>query len=245
MQLIYLAAGRGSRLSYLTKNYPKCLVRIKNKTIIRYNYKFFSNFKKIYLVTGYKSSQVLKEIINDNKFTFKIIKNQKYLYTNMVYSAFLPKIKIKTPVIICYGDIIFDHKIFLKLLEFDSCLPVKSNWLNLWIKRFGGLEAALSDAEDLVVGKKGYLKSIGTKIKTKIPKYQFMGIIKLTFEDYLRLKKFFEKKNHKIDFTNFLNSAVKNKIIKIKCIPTTKKWFEIDTIKDVNVSLKEISKLKW
>lgn len=46
MILIYLAAGRGSRLPIKFRDKPKCLVKINNKTLIERNKIFFKNFKK-------------------------------------------------------------------------------------------------------------------------------------------------------------------------------------------------------
>ena len=54
MQLILLASGMGSRLGYHTKYIPKCAVKIKNKSIVEYNFNFFNNFSKKIAVVGYK-----------------------------------------------------------------------------------------------------------------------------------------------------------------------------------------------
>ena len=40
MILIYLAAGRGSRLPKEFRNNPKCLVEVKNKTLFERNKEF-------------------------------------------------------------------------------------------------------------------------------------------------------------------------------------------------------------
>jgi len=57
---IILAAGKGSRLYPLTKNKPKCLVKYKNKSILSHQINTFNKvkIKKIYLVSGYKSSKI-------------------------------------------------------------------------------------------------------------------------------------------------------------------------------------------
>ena len=57
---IILAAGKGSRLYPLTNNKPKCLVKYKNKSILSHQINILNQvkIKKIYLVSGYKSSQI-------------------------------------------------------------------------------------------------------------------------------------------------------------------------------------------
>ena len=114
MILIILASGRGSRLSSLTKNKPKCLIKIyKNKTLIDYISENFKFFRKVIVVTGYKSN-ILKKKLKFNNVEF--VYNKKYLTTNMVESLMLAKEKIKNnDIIVSYADIFFDPKI-LKLL---------------------------------------------------------------------------------------------------------------------------------
>ena len=63
--LIILAAGEGTRLRPYTKKTPKCMVKLKGKTILERNIQEWmksGNFE-ITIVTGYKS-----ECINNKKF---------------------------------------------------------------------------------------------------------------------------------------------------------------------------------
>ena len=46
MNLIILASGKGSRLKSLTKNKPKCLIKIRGKTIIERILENSNFFKK-------------------------------------------------------------------------------------------------------------------------------------------------------------------------------------------------------
>ena len=59
MQLIVLAAGKGSRLPKKFRNKPKCMTEINGKSILEHNKVFSLNLKKE-LITGYKS-----KLIND------------------------------------------------------------------------------------------------------------------------------------------------------------------------------------
>ena len=52
----------------------------------------------------------------------------------MVYSLFLTKNLIKEDVVIVYGDIVFDHKIYSLLKAKKNILPVNVNWLKNWKK---------------------------------------------------------------------------------------------------------------
>ena len=46
MQLIVLAAGRGSRLPKSHRFLPKCMALINKKTILNHNLDFYKKFKK-------------------------------------------------------------------------------------------------------------------------------------------------------------------------------------------------------
>ena len=137
MELIYLAAGRGSRLKKKTSRIPKCLVKVNNKPIIDYNLSFFLNFKKVNLILGYKYKSIISRF-KKNRFNYVI--NKKYLSTNMVESTFLAK-PIHKYIVICYGDIIFDNKIFHNLIKIKSnTILVKTDWLTVWKKRMSNKE---------------------------------------------------------------------------------------------------------
>ena len=113
MNLLILAAGRGSRLPKKFRNYPKCLTKISGKTIFQFNYDFFMKFNQRFIISGYKS-KLMKNKINTK--LFKFIQNKKFRSTNMVHSMFLASNKITNDVVVCYGDVIFDKKIY-KIFE--------------------------------------------------------------------------------------------------------------------------------
>ena len=61
MQLIVLASGRGSRLKKLTKKIPKCLIKVRSKSIIDYISRNFKKFDQTIILTGYKSELINKK----------------------------------------------------------------------------------------------------------------------------------------------------------------------------------------
>ena len=233
MQLIVLASGRGSRLKKLTEKIPKCLVRVRSKTIIDYISKNFKKFNQTIILTGYKSNLINKKFIN-----LKKVKHEKYMSTNMVYSLFCAKKFIKQDVIISYSDIIFDHQIIDKMINFNKThIPLNKEWLNLWEKRMNKKKINM-DAEDLIT-KKSKVISIGNKIINKRPKLQFMGLIKVKYKDFIKLYKFFKTLNNPtIDMTSFLDIALKNNIISLGYFETSRYWFEIDNAQDKKIAEK-------
>tara|TARA_Y100000591_G_scaffold137006_1_gene117530 strand:+ start:3148 stop:3864 length:717 start_codon:yes stop_codon:yes gene_type:complete len=233
MILIYLAAGRGSRLPSKLRNSPKCLVKIKGQTLLERNKKFFKNFKKKIIITGYKKEK-LKNIAKN--LDFKIVHNKDYKKTNMVYSMFLAKKYINDDVVVCYGDIIFNPNIIKLLKVKNNILPVNLNWLEYWKKRMSK-KKILIDAEELKIKKKK-VTQIGGKILNKYPKYQFCGILKFTKKKYLELSDFFKFQNKGLDMTSFLNESIKRKYLRINIKPYKSYWHEIDEKKDIIIAKK-------
>ena len=239
MQLIVLSAGKGSRLPKKFRKKPKCLVEIKNKPLLLYNSNFFNKFRNKIIVSGYKQNYLRKIT---EKIGFKNIINKKYSSTNMIYSLFLTKKIIKEDVVVVYGDVIFNENIFKLLKLKKDILPVNVNWLKNWKKRMP-FKSILNDAENLIV-KKNKIFEIGTKLdKSKLPKYQFMGIIKLEKNTFKKCYQYFKNLNNKkIDMTSFLNLCIKNNILKISAEKYKSYWYEIDTSKDHSFAEKEIKK---
>lgn len=141
-------------------------------------------FKKICVVTGYKSSLVKNHLKENKKISF--IYNRKFRYTNMVESIFAAKKKIQDDVVIVYSDIIFDLKIINLLKEKKNIMPVNLSWKKIWRLRMP-FKKIIYDAENITIDKNKKLISIGGKLKQKLPKYQFMGIIKILKKDFHKL----------------------------------------------------------
>ena len=233
MILIILASGRGSRLRSLTKNKPKCLIKIyKNKTLIDYISENFKFFKTIIVVTGHKSD-LLKKNLNYNN--IKFVHNKNYLKTNMVESLMLASHTIKkNDIIISYADIFFSPKIIKSLIKYkENILPLNKNWLKSWKKRYKKISYIKTDAEDLIIKNKE-ISHIGDKIKDKLPKYQYMGILKINNKTFYKLLQLYKNlKNKRISMTELLNTAIQKKIAKFNYFVTNKFWYEVDNLKDL------------
>jgi len=241
MKVIILAAGMGKRLQSLTKNQPKCMVEYKGKRIIDYTLESTKhyNLKNISIVTGYKN-KVLEKYINDDNIKFYYNKN--YKKTNMVYSLFCAEKEMNDDIIISYGDIIYDKKIFGKLLKSkgDFVVIIDKNWKKLWKIR---MKNPLDDAETLKLDKKGYIREIGRTPKSyKDIEAQYVGLIKISKNAIPKVKKYYHRirKNKKIsgkdplkiDMTGFIQLIIEN-LMPVKSEKINGGWIEIDTLKDL------------
>ena len=241
MIVIILAAGKGNRVYPYTKDKPKCMVTYKRKSIISHQLNIFkkTHIRKIYLVSGYKSSKIkFKRIIKKKNFDYKS--------SNMVYSLFkfANLFNGKRDIIISYGDIIFKKKIIQKLINEKNDLStiIDLGWLSYWKKRFAN---PLTDAETLKTDSKNFITEIGKKTKYyKDIEGQYIGLTKVKKEISKKVLKIWNSLNRKhnknkiknLYFTDFLGILIKNKI-KLKAVYVNRGWLEFDQPKDLNMKL--------
>lgn len=145
LDLVILCGGKGTRLGDLTKNTPKPLMKIDKVTflekLIKYYQKF--NFKKIYLLAGYKGYKI-KSKFDNKKFNFiecKVFIENSPLGTGGALS--LIKGRIKNNFLLINGDSFVEYnikdfiktkKIFLAKILITENKNYKSN------KKLIGLE---------------------------------------------------------------------------------------------------------
>jgi|SRR3989339_390660 len=105
---IILAAGRGKRLGDITKDLPKPLLEINNKTLISYAIDFVKNIgiQDIVVVAGYHFEQMEKKIKEiDDK--IKVVNNSDFHLQNLVsFVKGLDYIKNEN-LLVCNADYIF------------------------------------------------------------------------------------------------------------------------------------------
>ncbi len=232
MILVIVAAGSGKRLR---KEIPKCLNEINGIALIEHLKPFMKKFKKVIIVTGFKGELIRQKLKNEKNIFF--VKNSKFKKSNMVFSLFCAKklIPRNNDIVISYSDIIFDPKIYSTLKKYDfTFMPLKTNWLKVWKKRMP-VNKIRSDAENLIT-KNDKIISIGGKILNTYPKYQFMGLMKIKYKEFIFMHKIFKLiKKINIDFTNFINLLIKQFSFVLYYKKTNVRWFEIDTYRDLKV----------
>jgi adenylylsulfate kinase len=201
MKLVILASGRGSRLNHLTSKKPKCLVMLNNRTIISYLRNSFKLFNETIIITGYRSNLIKNEIKGSATF----VRNKDYMKTNMIHSLFCSSHLINEDIIVSYSDIIFDPLVLKKLFKCKrSTLPLNSLWLDTWKKRMS-MKDIYIDAEDVKLKGKEIISIGGKIIKGKLPKTQFMGLMKIKKNDFFKMKKKYQSNTLLIDGDEFRN----------------------------------------
>ena len=238
MNVLILAAGRGSRLKSNTDNKPKCLNTIKGFSLLDWQLTVLrKKFKNIFLVRGYLGEKFTKQNV-------KYIDNSFWKTSNMVNSFFISVNSIMNhKTLITYSDIIYGPEIIEKILETndDITITYDTQWFDLWNERF---DNPLKDAESFMVDNNGYLTEIGEK-NTNYSKIQgqFMGLMMFSKEAikylYDLLLSFDKKKLFELDMTSFFQILLRQGI-KIRAIPVSGNWMEIDKPNDLIIAEKMI-----
>ena len=249
MKVIILAAGMGSRLRPLTNDKPKCMVKLLDETLIERQIKIFHSYdiNDITIVTGYKSEVVDMPGVN-------YVNNTNYETTNMNESLFCALEPSNNPVLVTYGDIVFEPKIVQQMLEItnDIRLAVRTDWKKYYQNR---TMHSLSEAENVLI-ENGRILEIRKNISKSLENQQigeFLGIVLLSSDQIkILLEKYSDlKKNHVGVFhsSSSLSNAYLTDMLQemincttVKPVFIEGKWFEIDTPEDLKNTEKLIDK---
>lgn len=123
MQLIVLAAGKGSRLLHLTKNSPKISVKLPNGlSILDVHLHLLGSIDRIdemRVVTGYESSNIEAKLLNQvHSKPVSIQYNPFYEISGPVISIWLSLINNRDDdFILCNGDTIYHKRVFDCLIQ--------------------------------------------------------------------------------------------------------------------------------
>jgi choline kinase len=235
MKSLIIAAGKGSRLPEFTKDIPKCLIKINNKSLLKKQIDQMRKFKikDIAIVKGYKS----------HKINFKNIKyfyNRNYKTNEQLDSLIIANKWFTDDLLISFSDIIYENSILTKIIKskHDFTIAVQKNWKKKYKNRF---DHPVSQADKVFI-KNNKVSDIGKKISEKKTNGEFLGIFKLsknmckTFvKEYKLLNK--NKKTNKLQIHNFFQYLIK-KNFNIKPTYVDGKYMEIDTYNDFTIARK-------
>jgi choline kinase len=115
---IILAAGIGSRLRPLTDNFPKCMVKVNNQTLISRLISQLNSLKsidQIIVVAGYKYDILIEHIENLGFENIMYVKNEFYNSTNNMFSLNLAFKHSMCDSIVINADCIYEDSIINKL----------------------------------------------------------------------------------------------------------------------------------
>ena len=244
MNAIILAAGMGMRLLPETKNVPKGMVKLFDKSLIEMQIDIFKKcgIDDISIVTGYLAEKINFQSIN-------YFKNENFSTTAGNESLYCAKQKLND-TIICYADLVFDISIIKKMVDFngDVGIAVESDWKSRYT---GRTLHPISEVDNVLFDESGKIIELRKNIqKSNSNIGEFLGIMRLSSRcSSLFLKKFSElKESHVGTFhsspslkQSILNDMIQELIdlgINVEPVMISEKWLEINTLQDLEIARK-------
>ncbi|HDH04747.1 MAG TPA: phosphocholine cytidylyltransferase family protein [Nitrospirae bacterium] len=131
MRAIILTAGKGNRLYPLTKNTPKCLLKIFNgHSILESQVNLFREYEidEIVIVTGFLAHQIEQFVELYSDIPIITVHNPFYLISNSIVSCWLAREYMDDDFLLINGDTVIHQTILEDLLKTrdDICLAVSS-----------------------------------------------------------------------------------------------------------------------
>jgi phosphoenolpyruvate phosphomutase len=129
MKALILASGKGKRLYPVTKEIPKPLVELGNRAILgsQIDTLVGCGITDVIITTGYFEGKI-KDFIKENYSNLNVsyVNNPKYKTTNYIYSMWLTRKFIDDDIILLHGDLVFDRKLLVRLIneECETCVLV-------------------------------------------------------------------------------------------------------------------------
>jgi len=240
MKAIILAAGKGTRLSKYTKDLPKGMLPVFNKSIIEHQIEVYNrnDITDITIVTGYL----------ENKIQYQSTKkkwNERFATTNMVESLLCAEEELAGEVIISYSDVLFEDRLLQQVITSTSDVGVliDTDWKEYWKSRYGKVDF---DTESLKFDTNNNILQLGVEdaLLEEI-EGRYIGLIKLSSKGvdtvqkvYGDLKSEYKGKNYlnnktadNISMTEFLQEIINRDNI-VESICTKRGWLEFDTNTD-------------
>jgi len=162
MNAVILAAGQGTRLQPLTRNKPKCLVRVAGRPIIDHMARALldNGITRLVVVAGYYAESVSEwaKTLSDPRLI--ILGNKEYSHTNNMFSLHLSRPFLAgEPFILANGDVVIQDRVIQELLADQRPNLIVSEpgaWNEESMKTTLGPEGFFSDISKDIAPKAAY-----------------------------------------------------------------------------------------
>ncbi|NNN00657.1 MAG: phosphocholine cytidylyltransferase family protein [Acidimicrobiaceae bacterium] len=227
-----LAAGRGSRMSTLTKSGPKCLVQVDGRTLLDRQISALkrAGIDQIAVVGGWRIDS-LRDL------AIPVLENPAWESTSMVHSLMAAASWIgDDSVCVAYGDIVFGSDVVAQMIANDGELVIAydQQWYEKWSARFSD---PLADAETFQVALDGSLITIGSRASDVADiAGQYMGLLVIRPSALSAIREFISV-NDVASMTQILDLLVSQGLCTVQCVATREPWFEFDTVRDIEVGI--------
>jgi phosphoenolpyruvate phosphomutase len=250
VRAVILAAGADDKLLPLTEDRPKCMLDVKGKTILERQVELLNSYgiKDVAVVRGYRKERV--DLTNIRYFD-----NDDYESTGEAVSLFKAESFFDGPLLVIYGDILFEREVLEKLLRSDapSTIVVDRSWVE---HRGRGLppgqfdlvrlaEPARAESRHLSLGEPANVTRIGRRIDSSEADGEFIGMMMLAPEKTKELLEMWHRVSEYLGTRPFQEAATPSKAAvtdllaeliacgeEIRAVEIYKGWTEVDSFED-------------
>lgn len=236
MQGLVLAAGRGSRMSALTRSGPKCLVTVGGAPLLDRQVAALrsAGAERIGVVGGWQSVALRGRGV-------EVLHNPDWAATTMVASLCRADDWLRAGVtLVSYGDIAFSPATARRMAACPAplALAYDRDWRAVWQRRFGD---PLDDAETFALGDDGHVAEIGGRPhRDEQIEGQYIGLMRWTPAAWARFGGLLRRlqstaAGRRLDMTAALRLLVREHGAAIAAVPVDGPWFEFDSERDVEL----------
>ena len=235
---VVLAASRGDELGELTESQPKTMVRVQGAPVLSHIVDAYHavGIKDVLVVRGYK-----KEAVNLPNLTY--IDNDDFAETGELQSlsrALRSKIGHASPIIISYGDVLFNTYIpqALSQQEDDWVIFVDSNWQERAdYARLDGFVTCTVPNSRKAFNAKVYLQQVGRDVPRESIHGVWMGFLKVSSRaaeemDGILLEMLAKPANRKAGMPQLLQELLHRRY-SVRVLYTVGHWLDINSLEDV------------
>lgn len=223
MNVLILAAGRGTRISRYLEGKPKCMVDIGGKALIQYTIDLLKSkgIKKIGIVLGYKD-YIIRDFLKNQKIDF--FYNPFFDVTNSIASCWFAKdFFVNEDTLIMNGDVFMDENILDQILE-EKLNPV-----------LFADETRKEEADYKLKYTDNILEKYGKELSGVDITGEYIGIAKISasfVEKFVdKLNQMINEQKHSVWWENVLYDLSSSTNIYVKDV-NGKFWAEVDYIED-------------
>ncbi|MDD2665857.1 MAG: phosphocholine cytidylyltransferase family protein [Methanocellales archaeon] len=241
MKAILLAAGKGTRLSPQTEDLPKCLLKIKDKTILEYILDRIveNNIQEIVIVIGFCGDKIRGIIGNTYKgFPVTYVFNPVFDRTNSIYSLWLAENVVGDSFVVINADTLFSKRILQHLSESPYEIALATD---------DTLIGEISEEAMKVTIINGVIKDVSKQIPPERAHGVAIGLYKFGPKGKTKLYKELKRLVDSKILDQLFTKAVKNLIMNdLEVFPISTKglsWIDIDTYNDLKIGEKIVEKM--
>jgi len=226
---LLLAAGTGSRLFPLTKNSPKCLTLVNEKSILErlvINLKR-QGFTRLVIVTGYEKECIMDFLgTNSGNLNIEYINSPIYRSTNNIYSLWMARNLINEPFVLFESDLVMNSALLDDMVYPDRMAVAQMQpWLN-------GTTVSLNKQNQVTQFHKGTTDSYSDI------RYKTVNIYSFSLLSWRRIVKrlnlYISEGSTNCYYEAVFSEMIDDKSLSFKSVSFDHKpWCEIDTIKDL------------